>query len=417
MYEGYLSIGVVGDMHEVLNAERTLAYAKRFLPTVNVAECLPCSRIYNALGQAPYVDPKFDTAPWYHLNDPDSANFYGLYPLSIQGVDDSTSRTLVTEFTGDGGFQSQVRHGAKEIRIRGVMLGLNRDAVTAGIRWLRSVLDWVPCGRGDICPGRELVFYRNCPGAATSAAATGLVEKYRRTMYQVEVLDGLRVTGEHKFKAGGWGAEVEFTLSVGVPWAYSDFVPSVTSTGLTGVAVNEVTCPVLMDAYADLVLDPNDGALPRPPAPPNVYTAAMPANWSRYTAVIPQSTVARWGRITPKIHVQAKANPIRMLRVRFYLDNNSLPGLDVPECSWEGEFLVTYVPAWSTLTIDGVRRNAEVLIGGLYWRTATHLVLGSSGRPPTWPRMACDSSYLVVIDSDVALTSQEKVTVEVAVGE
>lgn len=417
MYEGYLAFGDADDMREILNAERTLAYARRFIPTVDVAECLPCDRIHNALGHAPYVDPKFDTAPWYHLNDPDTANFYGLYPLSIQGIDDSTSKTMVTEFTGDGGFQAQVRHGTKEVRVRGVLLGLNRDGVQAGVRWLRSVLDWVPCGRGEICPGRELLFFRNCPGAATSAAAKGLVEKYRRRMYQVEVLDGLRVIGEHKFNQGGWAAEVEFTLSVGVPWAYTDFVPAVTSTGLTGTAVTQVTCPGLTDAYSDLVLDPKGPNLSRPPAPPNVYTAVMPSTWIRYTAVIPQSTVARWGRLTPRVQVQAKANALRMVRVRFYTDTNARPGLDVAECSWEGEFLVTYVPSWSTLTIDGVRRNAELLIGGTYWRTATHLVLGSSGRPPTWPRMACDSAYLVVIDANSPLTSQDKVTIEVAVGE
>lgn len=412
MFEGWLSLG--GD--EVLNSERTMAYLKRFLPTLDVRPCEPCQDLNNALGDSDYIDPKYDTAPWYRLTDPDTHNFYGMYPLSIQGIHDSTSMTSVTQFVGDGGFQSAVRHGTKEVRIRGLMVGANKDAVYAGVRWLRSTLNKVPCGRGVDCPGRDLQFFINCPGAPTSAVAKGRIAKYRRTMYQVEVLDGLRIIREYKFRTSGWAAEVDYVLSIGVPWAYSDLEPGVTSTGLVGTPVNEVACPPISNAYADLILDPNDGALPQPPQPPNIYSVTMPANWTRYSAVIPQSKVDRWGRVTPVVKVATKNNPARNIRVRFYLDTDSLPGLDVPECSWEGEFLVTYVPPQSTLTIDGIRRTSTLALGSVT-RAASHLVLGTNGRPPTWPRMACDSSYLVVIDADTGLSSNETVTVQVAVGE
>lgn len=412
MFQGYLSVAG----REIINSERTAAYVRRFLPTLNLNECEKCSDVHNALSQSRYLHPRYDTAPWYRLNDPDTENFYGLYPLAVQGVEDSTSQTLVTQFTTDGGFQSMVRHGTKEVRVRGVLIGKNRDGVGAGLRWLHTILNAVPCGWGQECYGREITYFTNCPGAPTSAAGRAKIAKYRRTLYRVEVLDGARVIQEQTLSSGAL-MEVEFTFSVGVPWAFADTTRAVTSSLLTGAVVNETNCPPRSDAYSSLVVDPNLPPLSRPPVPPSLNVVDMPDNWVRYTAVIPRSTTARWGRLTPVVKFVTGAQPVRNVRVRFYRDPDGKPGLSVPVCDWDGDFFLTYMPAHSVLTVDGIRRDTRLKVGSATELPAAHLVVGSQGRPPTWPTMGCDTPYLVVIDADNGLGTNTQVLVDVAVGE
>lgn len=409
MFTGYLSLGGA----EIANSARTLAYTARHLPGLDLRGCDACDGMHNALNSPPYASPEFDTAPWYEITDPDTIDFYGLYVTSVDGLEDSSATLTVTELIGDGAVHSQSRHGGKEVRVRGILVARTRAGMNAGMRYLKSTTDGIPCGAGVDCLERTLQWFTECPGAVTSAIAAGLVSQYRRTSYRVKMLDGLSVVREHPVR-NGFVTEVEFTLAVGVPWSFTDLVPTVTSTGLPTSTVAEVTCSP-QSAYDDLLLDPSGPVLPQPPVPPAVSVIDMPTSWSRRTAVIPESKVRRWGRLAEVIEVNTGGSALRNLRIRFYLDDNGLPGLDYPECDYEGEFLVTYVPANSSMRIHGILRTIEVLTpSGV--KPAGHLVMGSDGRPPTWPTLGCIRPYLVVMDAASGLGSAN-VVISIALGE
>jgi hypothetical protein len=99
----------------------------------------------------------------------------------------------------------------------------------------------------------------------------------------------------------------------------------------------------------------------------------------------------------PTVFVITGATPRRQLRVRFHRQGKS------GSCDFEGEFYILYVPANSILTIDAVDRTVRVSVGATTGvgddKPAANLVVGSGGRPPTWPSMACGTSYTVTVDA------------------
>jgi hypothetical protein len=406
MFNGYLSLGGV----ELVNSHRFRTYMSRFLPGVTV-RCEGCEGMHNALGHAAYTTPNVSgtgRAPWYRAQQPDSANFYGFFPLTIAGIEDSTQELNLTELAGHGAAPGLARHTSKEIRVRGIMYGKDSAALAAGMTWLRSVLADEPCGQGLDCGGRELQFFTACPGATTVAAANANVNKYGRVMYDVEVLQGVRIVEEVASKAGA-AVVVEFVLVAGVPWIHTFATPAVTTTGVTPTAAPEVYCAPQTDAYSNLVLDPNITNVKRPPRPPLIEPIKMPASWNRYTMNVATTITDRNGVMVPTINLHTGGADRRMVRVRFYRAGNS------GSCDYEGEFLVTYAPSGSRLEIDSIRQKATLVKGGVEY-PAGNLVLGSNGRPAVWPAMACDTAYHVVVDSQGSL-GDARVTVDLSVRE
>lgn len=387
MFDGFLSLG----NEEIINRERTAAYLRAFVPKLDV-RC-PATGLHNALGHAPYVDPVTDAAPWYRAANPDTADFYGLFPSTISGDEDSTRTLTVTELTDDGAVQSLPRHGSMEIRVRGNMYASTEAGLSAGMTWLRTVLDDQPCGGNNFnCEGRELNFFVTNPGAETEAEAIDRVAQYGRVRYRVEPLEGPRVVAKLGSRAVH-AMEVEFILNAGVPWAFTFPTPVATTTGIVGATAAEVYCPPQTDAYDALVVDPQAPSVDRPPRPPQIDPVAMPASWMRYRMSIGTTYGERWGRLVPLITVTTGATAKRRLRVRFY--RNGYEG----DCDYEGEFYVSYIPANAILTINGLTRELHVEINGQE-HPAGNLVIGSDGRPAAWPSLACNSSYDVVVDSD-----------------
>jgi len=405
MFDGYLSLG--GD--ELINIARTKAYLNRYLPGIDV-KCADCEGLHNALADAAYttVSASGNAAPWYRSAQPDSADFYGFLPTAITGLEDSTRTVEMTELSGDGAAPGLPRHEAKEIRVRGLMFAKTDAAMSVGLTWLRTVLDDAPCGRGLNCGGREMQFFYQCPGASTVSAANALVARYGRVMYRVEALEGPRIVSEYP-SVSGKVLMIEYILSAGVPFIFTLPAAATTTTGVTPTSGPEVFCPPQTDAYSQMVIDPQITNIKRPPRPPSVWTVAMPSTWTRHTMNVATSFSNRNGVLIPTVNLFAGSADRRMIRVRFYRNGNS------GSCDFEGEFLVTYAPAGSQVVIDGIRRSMSV------WRSGTeypagNLILGSNGRPVTWPVLACDTGYHVVVDS-VGSLGDARVTVDLSVRE
>lgn len=163
MFDGYLSLG----SNELMNVARTTAYVRRFLPTLDLRGCADCEWLDRITatktdwhGAAVFDAPDTDDAPWFDVDDPDSANFYGLYPVTITGIEDATRTATVTQSINDGGFVTDMRSSTKEILVTALMVGRDEAAMSSAMSWLRVALDGSMC---DPCTGDDLCFLAACP--------------------------------------------------------------------------------------------------------------------------------------------------------------------------------------------------------------------------------------------------------------
>lgn len=158
MFQGFLRFAGV----EIANSARTAAYAAHLVPSLGFKDAwngdsLPC-----LLGEGTYRTPILDPAPWFSEHRPASGKFLGFYPLSIEGVEDSSREINVTELSGDGAVFSLPRRASKEFRVTGLMIGEDQEGVDAGMRWLKGALEGSECSDGD-CTGDSLCYLAYLP--------------------------------------------------------------------------------------------------------------------------------------------------------------------------------------------------------------------------------------------------------------
>jgi hypothetical protein len=90
------------------------------------------------------------------------------------------------------------------------------------------------------------------------------------------------------------------------------------------------------------------------------------------------------------VHVNTEGADAQYLRLRFYREGAA-------GCDYDGEFLISYIPAWSTLKLDAITREATMFTGGR-WVPAGHLLFGSDGTPFLWPTLGCQHTYTMTAD-------------------
>lgn len=163
MFDGYMRLA----SNEIINTARTSVYLSRLLPTLDVRNCHDCEWLGRVTAEDTdwhngevFSDPASDDAPWYDPDDPDSANFYGLYPLSITGVEDDARTATVTQSLDNGGFVTGVRRSTKEILVSALLFGQDEAALSSGMSWLRVALDGSTCAS---CDGDDLCLFAACP--------------------------------------------------------------------------------------------------------------------------------------------------------------------------------------------------------------------------------------------------------------
>jgi hypothetical protein len=257
-----------------------------------------------------------------------------------------------------------------------------------GIAWLREVLSHDGCSDADLgCTGREARLFSALP--TTPAKALALQRSYFRT----ETTEGPLVT--KKFPVKGFVMwQVEFTLTAGIPWAFTALTAVGTlnmDTALNFTDPANEDCSAIANPYDDFVADPYFTAISRPPRPPVILPPNILAisSWRRKTLAIPTVQSDRWGRVAPVIHINTAA-AVQYLRLRFYRAG-------AVSCDHDGEFIVSYLPANSTLKLDATTREATLYTGGR-WVPAGNLLFGSSGTPFLWPSLGCQNAYTMTAD-------------------
>lgn len=386
MYEGYLSFGGV----EIVNAERTAAYLKALAPGLDV-KC-DAAGLHTALGHNAYTTPAADGAPWVLPNRPGSENFYGLFPGRVQGSEDSTREVSGQELTGDGMVMTTSRHASRETRWTVTAFAADEGAMNEGMTWLKDVLAADACGStvGLGCSSHQAMMFTVKPVNASQMLS------YQRTFYKTETSEGpkrLEVLGFKKVVA--W--TIEFTLTSGRPWAFT--IASTLGT-LDVPAGSNFTDPVgencsqATEAYDDFIDDPYFTAIAKPPRPATI----LPPNildinsWRRQLLALPASITDRWGRLVPVVRLITQGTAVQYVRIRFYR------GTQLSGCGYDGEFLVSYLPANSVMVIDGIRKEISVSLPNGKTVPGGHLIYGSDGRPFMWPSMGCQQDYTMVAD-------------------
>lgn len=639
VFTGYLDVGG----REIINAGRTQKYVEMLLPTLKLEGCGDCEGLHEALGHPAYSSPVVDRPEWLDPDNPDTWDFYGLYPVTFEGFEDATTTAAVTEFIYDGGAVSPPRRASRSVRVTGLMIGLSPEAVSAGMTWLRKVLRPGGCAGNASCTGDHMSYFIACPPLCTDApdlladlsepreCATGAIltpisrcaRPYERHLYDSVCIDGPRIVNTYDPKCGAM-VMVEFTIVSGVPSPFgtaqqvidvdveqSDLVsipdytcdpssegalvqrtqaarnplpqlwdlgwetldpaywnnnanttvvhtpggrsvysnrwteggwgpavlggvafagadgnqpantpqvasgitytvsawmlPDVTARGYievqptneTGVNIGpsifaasdlapamtwvrgvvtftvpqgatrlrisarmEVPFPgvalfgdgayfteVLVEAaagasiyfdgdtlssdptvtfswfgtpghsasrmvqqvYAGPIVDPDCPPVPSPPRPPTIDESCVVdvGDYKRFTVTIPADVVPRWSDIVPIVNLTTSTTPIRQLRVRFYSNPSGLPIYDLVQCDFVGEFIVSYLPPNSTMTIDGTSQEVVVTGKSGLSQTGSHLLYGSGGGPMVWPFMSCGSQYDLAIDLDPDATGLE----------
>lgn len=383
MFNDYLAL----DGTEVLNAARAAAYIKAFLPKVTVWcgwEALPA-----ALNHSAYQSPFLDGAPWTRSGRAAAERFYGLMPKTIKGADNSTREVQNTELTGHGSVQTSPRYKSREIRVTATAFAADEEAMMEGLAWLRQVCAHEGCS--DAAPG--------CTGITASMFAAPPVDAISaydlaRTFHRVEVTEGPLVTNRLR-TASGCKWEIEFTMTAGIPWAFTSLANAGTLDLGRGVNFQDPAgenCAAGVNAYDDFVADPFFTGISRPPRPPVI----LPPNilkitsWRRSTLGIPVTQTSRFGRTVPVMQVTT-TTAMQYLRLRFYRDGAS-------GCGFDADMIVSYLPAAAVLTLDGRTRTASLRLSTGHVVPAGHLLFGSDGRPFTWPSLGCQTRFTLAAD-------------------
>lgn len=283
-WNGYFTL----DDQEFINSARTEAYAKAadaywLKPAFKNDDLAPM------LGHAPYTTPLLDNAPWVDPDVPESYDFFGLYPLDVSGIEDSSRSSNPTEFTVDGGTPGKLRHSTKTVVFNGVLVGANEKAVAYGMMWLRRVLLGDHCNNPtlDHGYGTDLTFVSSEPRMDTDPA-TGpeeTLEPMMRMLRRFTVNAGPTLTAQRIIEScGGAVWTVSFTGVAGSPYIFGaerpliqgylnpvvidPWVPSATPGTIDGAnPFREVVCGE--DTWAP-IFDPECPALVVPPAPPSI---------------------------------------------------------------------------------------------------------------------------------------------------
>jgi len=442
---------------EIINASRTEAYARNaglpwFRPSYK-NEALPY-----LLGDESYSTPMQDDAPWTDYRDPDTYDFLGAYPLSVEGIEDSTWMATVTENALDGGVIGRVRRNTRNVVFQVALIGRTDCGAEAGMRWLRQALTGQVCmGPVTGCNGQTMCYIRCEPtldmteyhppivyrleptpygsgpyGEGPYGYGGRIIEDHRsqvkedfssclvdylRSLRNVTLTVGPQVQSKQHLSDGGSVWVVGFTAVAGNPYEWSQEVPIIRGfmdpevdipyaggevpDGAmfddVGFVQTETTCP---EQVYTPVYDPACPFVVPPPGLPSVDVACwdFPINYTRRQFIIPEQAVTEYGEAMPVIQVRAPQYEVRNMRLRFYTDAFGTGDPNSDPCNFCGDMVFSYIPFNSTIVLDSADQVVYLQQPGGQRRRADSLVFGSDGQPFEWPSLTCGVSYIATVD-------------------
>jgi hypothetical protein len=197
---------------------------------------------------------------------------------------------------------------------------------------------------------------------------------------------------------GGYFIQVEFLFNAGNPFSYSQPVEILT-VPLVQAPYSDPPSSSLLDD--DWLFDPSALVPSAPPAAPDIVADAVDpsiTSWQRYYIDIPADKVADWASTVPIVQFNTHGAPVRQIRVRFHPNPFDYPAVSVDPVGFCADFLISYLPAGTSLLLNGITQTALASKAGVASVPADSILYGSDGGPMTWPHLSCGIAYVMTID-------------------
>lgn len=297
--------------------------------------------------------------------------------------------------------------GTSELSALAADVGENVEYVGSMYVWpsrsqrLRATITWRTAGGTYISISAGVVEVVGS-GAWVRLSVTGISPVgARKASVAVQDVAG---TGHSLWQGGDWIQADAAMLSVQTLYPYFDgntkdttqFVYEWTGATNASASLRRET----IQPEVDPIADPDCPPIPGAPQPPVIADTCIDevGTWRRYWAVIPEEEVYDWLSVVPTTRIMTAASAARQVRIRYYQNPNNLSPENAGNLPAESEQIISYMPANTVVTLDGVSETAWASVNGGADVPAGHRLYGVDGGPATWPTLECGSAYLISFD-------------------
>lgn len=222
MFRGYAAL----DGQELFNTSRLISHMRPTVPVKDgeVASIMSCAcdiripyddswtGLQTALGDGPYV---ITDAPWYNAARPESAEFAGIWLMSIDGMESTPIQRDVTESICAGGVAGRARDTTRTLSFSALVVACTNAGMDYGKDWLSCILR-----SSGVRTGVDLSYWKSHPEDTAADP-----ESLQRFMYGLVLTKALTVA-DLLGKGGGNQhrqasiCRVEWEMVATQPYAY-----------------------------------------------------------------------------------------------------------------------------------------------------------------------------------------------------
>lgn len=373
-----------------------------------------------------WILPELDEdCPWYDPSIPASAEFAGVWPMQVEGLDSTPLDRETIEGAVVGGSFGVDRIPPRVITVEAVLIARSPAGLRYGVEWLGSALRGSNCRDGG--GPRRLQFLNSAPAMddrmtpeniqlAGNAESRMVVDVVQTGALEIEESFGTWALEGHQ----PTGVRVSFELTAGVPYIWR--TPLSLASGLRPADGVERTLRFEnVDEYGNLarcegqlstLVDPEAAPLVdiARPVSVNALAGTKPLVSRRSSWVLEGGRLPLWAETVPSVIIESGSQAERSIRLQWVEGVVDID--DDVTCQTVGEAMVGYVPPNSRMVLDALTGGATVITEDGLELNATPVVSGRWGGPWRPPVFACGNSYTLIIDSLVGVSGATRVSID-----
>ena len=373
-----------------------------------------------------WILPELDEdCPWYDPSIPASAEFAGVWPMQVEGLDSTPLDRETIEGAVVGGSFGVDRIPPRVITVEAVLIARSPSGLRYGVEWLGSALRGSNCRDGG--GPRRLQFLNSAPAMddrmtpeniqlAGNAESRMVVDVVQTGALEIEESFGTWALEGHQ----PTGVRVSFELTAGVPYIWR--TPLSLASGLRPADGVERTLRFEnVDEYGNLarcegqlstLVDPEAAPLVdiARPVSVNALAGTKPLVSRRSSWVLEGGRLPLWAETVPSVIIESGSQAERSIRLQWVEGVVDID--DDVTCQTVGEAMVGYVPPNSRMVLDALTGGATVITEDGLELNATPVVSGRWGGPWRPPVFACGNSYTLIIDSLVGVSGATRVSID-----
>lgn len=373
-----------------------------------------------------WILPELDEdCPWYDPSIPASAEFAGVWPMQVEGLDSTPLDRETIEGAVVGGSFGVDRIPPRVITVEAVLIARSPAGLRYGVEWLGSALRGSNCRDGG--GPRRLQFLNSAPAMddrmtpeniqlAGNAESRMVVDVVQTGALEIEESFGTWALEGHQ----PTGVRVSFELTAGVPYIWR--TPLSLASGLRPADGVERTLRFEnVDEYGNLarcegqlstLVDPEAAPLVdiARPVSVNALAGTRPLVSRRSSWVLEGGRLPLWAETVPSVIIESGSQAERSIRLQWVEGVVDID--DDVTCQTVGEAMVGYVPPNSRMVLDALTGGATVITEDGLELNATPVVSGRWGGPWRPPVFACGNSYTLIIDSLVGVSGATRVSID-----